>query len=394
MKNLNKLMLLAIMSFVAGWLIGSYVVGFAGIATLSLLVAPLDGVMYNSVIPIQDAQSLFTKKLIAVYKEKVSVMSFLRSFFEPVESMTKEISIAVKRGTEKVAVDVDRYTDGNRNSYARSSEKVIVPPFYDEYLTANEHRLYDMAITAISNNDTTYFNQLTQELAEEVMEIQMKIERAIELQCSQVLHTGIIELKGVNIDFKRKAGSLVDKGSGNYWTTGTVDPYKDMENAGIFLRTVGKSQGSVINAIMGSDALTAFLNNPIVKERADIRNFGMDMVKEAQRNSVGAAYHGQVSAGSYTVRLWTYPEYYDINGVSTPYIESDKVIFLPESPMFKLAFAAVPQLIKNGSIPQKGAYLVQEFFDEKATAHEIHVKSCPVAVPVSVDQIYTLKTVA
>ncbi|MBL4810561.1 MAG: major capsid protein, partial [Phycisphaerales bacterium] len=142
-------------------------------------------------------------------------------------------------------------------------------------------------------------------------------------------------------------------------------------------------------------ALSAFLSNTIVKERADIRNFSLDSVRAPQRNSVGGTLHGEVTAGAYTFRIWTYAEYYDdANGNSTPYINESKIIILPEAPKFNLTFGAVPQLIENGAVPQKGAYLIQDFIDQRATTHEVHIKSAGVAIPVAIDQIYTAKVVA
>jgi hypothetical protein len=68
---------------------------------------------------------------------------------------------------------------------------------------------------------------------------------------------------------------------------------------------------------------------------------------------------------------------------------------LPEAPKFKLGFAAVPRLLKNAdSNVVKGAYLVGEYQDERNTAHIMDIKSAGVAVPVAVDQIYTMKAVA
>ncbi|MCK4522449.1 MAG: hypothetical protein KAU20_07790, partial [Nanoarchaeota archaeon] len=112
----------------------------AGVFALGAIVPTIPGVAYS--LPLQDARNVFTKMLVAVYKEKTSPTSFLRSFFPVTTTMSKEIAIQVQRGTEFVAVDVERGTNGNRNTFNTSTEKIFVPPFYWEYLTANEHRLY------------------------------------------------------------------------------------------------------------------------------------------------------------------------------------------------------------------------------------------------------------
>jgi hypothetical protein len=397
MKNLLTIVILGLIALT----VSSATVGVeytpligGGILLASLAIPPAESGVLLMSIPIQDARSLFTKKLIDVYKEMITPMTFLRSFFKVEESLTKEISIEVRRGTERVAVDVTRHTDGNMNTFSNSSEKIFIPPFYYEFLAANDHRLYDVAIGMQSE---TGFAQLTKELAEDLLELQYKIERAYELQCAQVLETGIVQLQAnTNIDFKRKAASLVDKGAGNYWATGTVNPYTDLENMCKFIRQTGKTRSGIYNAIMGSEALADFLDNTIVKARADIRNITLDDIKTPQTNAEGGVLHGEVTAGSYKVRIWTYPEgYEDASGNFIEYVNSKKVIMLPDNPRFKLAFGAIPMLLEDQpETTQRGAFVVQEYFDRKKTIHEIAVKSAGVAIPVAVDQVVTYQVVA
>ena len=369
-----------------------------GIALAVSFIPRKQGVLYMA-IPTVDATALYTKNLVAVYNEMTTVTGFLRSFFRTDLALTREVSIAVRRGTEKVAVDVKRFQEGNRNIFSHSDEKIFLPPMYWEYLEMTNHRLYEVVVGAIANGDGgNFFAGLVQEQARDFFELQKKIERAIEIQCAQVFDTGIVQLQNsANIDFKRKAASLVDKGSGNYWATGTISPYDDLENGANFLRQIGKAQGAVFNVLMGSEALRDFLSNTIVKERADILRYNLDTIDTPQRDAVGSSFHGEVSAGAYRFRIWTYPEFYDNSaGVSTAYINTKKAIILPENPSdFVVSYGLVPQLIDdNGTVPQNGEYLIQESRDTLQASHQMHIKAAPIAVPVSVDQIYTVQVVA
>ena len=362
--------------------------GAVGTVLFGLSFLMPSGVAFMA-IPLQDSRNLFTKKLIAVYKEKVDVMSFLRSFFTRVETMTKEISIEVQRGTEKIAVDVKRGTAGNRNTFSKSTEKVIEPPFYWEYMSANEHRLYDTAIG--SEGSAPAFAQLTAELAEDLFELQKKIERAVEKQCADVLMTGVITLSdGSTIDYKRKAASIVAYAAGNDFGT-AIDPFAVFKAAAVFLRKTGKVQTHVFDAILGDTVITDLFNNAIFKERQNLFHMSLDTINTPRANAVGGVYHGTITAGPYRVNLWTYPDYYeDSTGTMQPYIADTKMVVLPPNPGFKLVYAAVPQLIgQGGSIPQQGAFLIQDFIDERATTHEYHIKACPIAVPTKVDQMIT-----
>jgi len=382
-----------LLSFIVLAAIAFPILGIGGIA-VGLLVPSMGSVAMSTIIPTVQAQSLFTSKVVAVYREKIAVSGFLKSFFTPVESFTKYVSIAVRRGDEKVAVDVNRYSDGNRNTFSKETQKEFLPPFYDEYLTANNHKLYDTVIAMARTNDTTFFAQLVQETGENVMELQKKIERAIEVQCSQIFETGVVTLKnGTDIDFGRKAASIVAYNVANDFSVGTVSPYKVLQSGCEFIRKEGKFNGGTFNAILGSEALTALLENTIVQDRGDIKDFSLDMIREPQRNAEGATMHGTLTCGSYKVRLWAYPQYYKNEaGNLTEYINPKKVVLLPEITNFNLAYAAVPQLIgEDGSIPQRGAYLVQDFRDAKAGEHTIHVKSAPLPIPTAIDTIYTVE---
>lgn len=321
-------------------------------------------------------------------------MAFLRSFFPSLETGSKLLSIEVQRGSEKVAVQVERGTDGNRNQMSQSTEKIFLPPYYREYLDATDLNLYDRLFTANGVISGTDFAAFVRELNDGMAMLQAKIERAYELQCSQVLHTGIVQLKfGTNINFGRKAASLVGYNAAHDWDIATVDPAETLKNAAEFLRKTGKAQGGTFNVIMGSEALNALYNNPIYQKRADIRRMELSEARAPQRNAVGAALHGRISAGAWTFIIWTYPEYYeDAAGNMQPYVDEKTVIVLPENPKFVLGFAAVPQLLTTGGTNvTRGAYVFNDYVDEEKAAHKFDVKSAGVAIPVAVDQIYTIK---
>jgi len=255
--------------------------------------------------------------------------------------------------------------------------------------------LYDRLYGATEINDAIFAAYINS-VADKAMELQAKIERAYELMCGQVFETGIVTTNAgsTNIDYKRKAASLVDLGGGNYWAN-SVNPFTNLEAACTFLRTVGLAEGGVFNAIVGSQALSDLYNNTIFKERQNLFNMALDAVAPPQRNATGAAYHGEISCGAYRVRLWSYPQYYTNSaGVSTPYVNPKKVVVIPENPHFTMSFAAVPQLITPGTAPKAGAFHLSQYPDVRKKSMDIVVESAGLAVPTAVDTIYTLQAVA
>lgn len=344
-------------------------------------------------IPITDAQGLFTKKIIDVYKQRSTPTAFLRSFFPDAISPTKELSIEVVRGQEAIAVDVTRGTDGNRNSWNKSTEKIFLPPYYREFFDATQLQLYDKLYGATSIDDSVlaaYINNIV----DKQQDIKALIERSLELQCAQVLTTGIVTLKkGTNIDFKRLAASLKDFGAGNYWANAGINPFDQMETGCVFLRTQGKAAGDVFNCLLGNQAMADLTKNTAFLTRQNLFNMSLDNVLPPQRNSLGATFHGQVTCGAYRVNLWTYPQYYDdaTSGLQTSYLDPKKITLIPEVPRFKMGFATVPQLILPGQMPVVTDFMFGEYVDQRAKAHIFDVESAALAIPTAVDTMWTAK---
>jgi hypothetical protein len=354
-------------------------------------------------IPIQDARSVFTKALVDVYMEKARPTSFLRAFFRVEEKDTKEVSIEVERNFEKVAVDVQRGTEGKRNKFSLSAEKIFVPPYYREYMDMTElthyDRLFGKADGEIGN---TTLEDLIVEGSMRVGDLIAKIERAYELQAAQVFQTGVVQLvSGDNIDYRRDAASIVDLGGAAYWTQAAVDPVDSIKAACNFIRQRGKAQGDVYNMILGETALDALLNNPVFQAKADLRRVQIaDVSFPVRTEVVGGTLHGRLSAGSYLVNIWTYPEFYDDDAnASQPYIASDNAIILPTQTRFVHSFAAVPKIVRNfgnAEVPawvanERGQYMVDNYVDDRLHTHIIDVKSAGLLIPTAVDTIYTMK---
>lgn len=346
-------------------------------------------------IPTTQAKELFTQKLVARFADNTKPKAFGRSFFKEVESDTKLISIEVQRENEFVAVDVVRGTEGNRNVFDKSTEKILLPPYYNEFFDMTTLDLYD-ALYAQPDVSAINFGKFLDSANAKLESCMDKIDRAYELQTWQVLTTGIVALRaGTSIDFKRKPASIVDTGAGTYWATSTVDPDTILLAGATFLKETGKVEGAVINVILGEQAFQDYKNNAIVKARALQVQWGLEALIPAQKDALGRSYHGQVSVGSYLMRFWTYPDFYkNAAGTNVKYMDTKKIIMVPEMTANVLSYAAVPQLLTTGIAPKKGKFLVYDYIDTRATAHILGVKSAGVAIPVGVDQIYTAKVVA
>jgi hypothetical protein len=330
--------------------------------------------------------------------------NFLRSFFPSKTAFTEYVSIQVRRNYENVAVDVQRGTRGNLNLNTKSTEKIFTPPYYEELKNMTEVNLYDRLVGSADISMGEY-TQLMDNMLLELSLMRNKIERAYEKQCAEILNLGTVTTQFADsIDYRRKAASMVDPGTGNYWADSGVNPFPQIGAMAEFIRTVGKSSGNYFNLLLGNQALYDLQANAEYQKRVTMNlNNNIDDVFKPQMDASGGTPHGVLSVGPWRIALWSYPEYYDVNGVATPYLDKQKVTMLPVNPEFNMMFAAVPQVLvgwnATNGMPQvaekmDGAYIVDNYPDIVNSAHWLRVKSAGLAVPVAVDRMATRKVVA
>ena len=251
-------------------------------------------------ISLSEVRGLFSKALVAVFSSKMRTTNFLRSFFKENENDSLNVSIQVRQGTTKISVDVLRGTDGNMNASSISSEKIIQPPYYEEKIAANELDFYDKVFGTEAPSPATVA-RYAKNLSNDMLMLKDKIDRSIELQCSQVLVDGVVKLKkATNIDFKRKAGSI-QASALNDWLVGTNDPSVDFIKGAKFIRENANSSAATFDVIMDGDAFEAMINNETFQKKCDLKDVDLNKINmpQATKEATGSFLHGTVSAGSF-----------------------------------------------------------------------------------------------
>jgi hypothetical protein len=197
------------------------------------------------------------------------------------------------------------------------------------------------------------------------------------------------------IDFKRKAGSMVDlTSSGGYWATNN-NLFAQLQAGATWLRQNGKVNTNKFAIVLGSEAISAMYANTVFLGRQNLFNMKLDNQLPPEVKAEGGVYHGTLTAGPYTIDVWSYDQYYkNAAGVLTPYINPKKGFMIPATGFRgKFVYGMTPQLLKPGQQPVTGKFIINEYVDEKARTREFHVESAGMPIPVGIDQIYTFKAV-
>jgi hypothetical protein len=362
-------------------------------------------------ISLSEASATVVYAIVAGHKDNAPATKFLQSFFPANFNRSHGVKFNIQRSGRPVAVDVTNFSNGEYYKNTLSDQKLYKPPYYKGNVLLNDHELYLNTVAMIatmnagslspemSNLLTANLQAFTREKGELLAKAQDAQYRAIELQAAKALRTGIITLANAdNIDFKRKADSIVDLTSTTgYWTTNTVSPFTTLETMCRFIRKEGMSGATRFNALFGVGALNAMKNNTIFKERMDLNNFNSGTIQAPSRPQEGAEYHGQLNCGPYIVDVWTYDQYYDdpSTGTTTSYLDSTEVIVIAPDANFSTEFCLVEQVIReNGTIPQTSEFLIQQFINEEQGYDKITIKSAPVVMMKSIDKVATAKVIA
>jgi len=350
----------------------------------------------------QDIMPQFTSRV----KEAVSIIPKVdqgfANFFGKDVLKTLGFNYWVQRQSRPVAVDVTREEEGILTSLDKSTNKKFIPFCYDYKVNYSAMDEYETIMNATDGKvDGEVFKELVKKTAMEVAANEARISRREELQRAQALLTGIIKTdKGDNIDFKRKAASLVAYNAAHDWSIDTVDPDVMMKQLIEFLITEGMVSGSgTFNMIMGGEVQSAFINNPIRQKKGDIKDqMYMSLMTGTTVN--GLTPQGAYSVGNYRVNLWGYTGYYDDPdnaGATTPYMDPKKIIMLPDSVPFEMVYCGLPNWVgsTDTGFPRivSGERIYYRLPDRKTNTIQFGVKSAFAAVLKEVDRVATAQVV-
>lgn len=259
-----------------------------------------------------------------------------------------KVAIDVERFGEDVAIVIKKCTGPNLNDIDIFTTKEFEPPAYGEAFPLDVCELLNRmaGVDPFTAAFQEYSAALVTKMAKGFMLIDNKIKRAVELQASQILQTGVLTLTDDNgdtvytLDFQPKATHFPTV-SVSWSTIATATPLADLEALAKIIRADG--QINVDTLIFGDVALNNFLQNDLVKEALDNRRIDIGAIRPELSDS-GATFYGFVWVGTYKFEMWTYPDTFKDpqTGNATEYVASDKVIMLSSRTRLDMTSAKVP----------------------------------------------------
>jgi len=291
-----------------------------------------------------------TKKMLAAYEQYAEPQMFLSGMFKsPAQNYhnSESVEIDIQRNDEDVAIAITDLTTGPRmNSLDVYTNKEFIPPIFDEAFTLNSAQLISRMAGDTPYQDPRFQAVAMDHFAKGMRKAENKIRRAIELQASQVLQTGVatlIDSAGTTlytVDYKAKVTHLVTAGTA--WDAVGGDPVGDLGSLAEVVRNDGQKDPDMI--IMGIDAWNVAIQNSAFLALFDTRRADLGRITPMTTTGEGGHFRGVVEIGNYSMELWTYGGRYKHpqTGVITQYLTPANVVMRASSGRLDTTFGAIP----------------------------------------------------
>lgn len=341
-------------------------------------------------------------------------------------SAGRVVEIDIERYGERLAPVVSTFKARTRVLIDQYTTKEFKPPIYKPSHPMDVEQLFKRdagtdPFSAGTGGARQYARRLTS-LATKALENGFDmVSRSAEFQAAQVMQSGTLSLTDetgqvtYEIDFRPKATHFFTVGT--LWSdTVNADPIADLQTAVNLNRADGKVDSDVV--IMGSNAISNFINNDSVKEKGDVLNFGNLITIEPRMQRIADknfSVYGSVMVGTRRLTILTTDNGYEdfSTGVFTPYLDPDKVIVTSSQARFDMMASWIPRVTDrdpripaavrgamppdngllrpadgtNGAFPVRINPIVSDSGDEI----ELEVAAMPLCVPTQIDG-YTCMT--
>lgn len=293
-----------------------------------------------------------TAKLLLAYFQMAAPTMFFSGFFStPAENFhsSEEVEIDIVRSDEDVSIVIQDLSTGYRmNSEDLYTNKGFKPPIHKEAIPLNSSDLLKREPGNNPFEDVGFRTKLVQRMLRGMIKVERKIRRAIELQASQVMQTGVVTLRDKNgvalytLDYKPKATHFPT--AGVLWNAAGADPLGDLKALCEVIRNDGLSDPDQL--IMGCDAFEAFLKVPSVQEAYDNRRIDRGTISPMEMRGNGGNYRGVVEVGNYRLDIWTYGGRYKDpqTGNKVQFMDPNKVIVRDSTARLDGTFGAIPNI--------------------------------------------------
>ncbi|EPG5002534.1 major capsid protein [Klebsiella oxytoca] len=257
----------------------------------------------------------------------------LNTFFGNVKThVTETVDLDIRKGKRTVAAMVHPLHNGKVVERGGFATNTVKPGYTKELIPMRPGDTVTRSFGEDYSQPLTPVQRAARLLGEDLTTLDDRLARREEVMAGQALVQGRVHVLGEGLDHVVDFGYETGKHKivltgGSCWDTPTGDPMRDLDN---WSRAAVARCGLKPNvAIMGKDVVWSLLDNELIKERLDIRNFfvgQMGPVQGFNEEEDGVIWHGRLAPSNIDLysydELWFNPE----TGQDEPIIPDDAIL--------------------------------------------------------------------
>ena len=246
-----------------------------------------------------------TRRMISAYFQEAAPTAFFSGFFtaSPENFHTsEEVEIDIVRSEEDVSIVIQDLSTGYRmNSEDLYTNKGFKPPVHKEALPLNSHDLIKRMAGENPFQSPEFRANIITRMFSGMRKVERKIRRAIELQASQVMQTGVVTLTDsagtalYTLNYAPKATHFPTAGV-SWATATTAQKIADLNSLAEVIRGDGLSDPDTI--IMGASVFENLAQDAGFQSRLDNRRIDLGTIAPLSTLGNGGIYRGQLEVGN------------------------------------------------------------------------------------------------
>lgn len=294
-----------------------------------------------------------TRRMISAYFQEASPTAFFSGMFSarPENFFSSEkIEIDIERSEEDVSIVIQDLSTGYRmNSADLYTNKGFKPPIHKEAIPLNAASLIKRMPGANPFEDVNFRANVITKMFAGMRKVERKVRRAIELQASQVMQTGVVTLTNTagvalyTLDYQPKSSHFPTAGTS--WATATLaQKIADLTSLCDQIRSDGLVDPDELD--MGATAWENLLQTTGFLARFDARRADLGTITAMDRRGGGGIYRGTLELGNYKLDVFTYNGRYTDpqTGTSTPFLDPGKIVVRASTARMDATFGAIPNI--------------------------------------------------
>jgi hypothetical protein len=327
-----------------------------------------------------------TAQLIGIVQNLIRPKAGLldRYFSRVVNFTTEEVHVDVVPGKRRVAPFVAPVVEGHIVESKGKTVSIFKPAYIKPKMRFDPDRAFKRATGEQIGGNLSPQQRFDLAIAEDLEDLVEMITRRKEVMASEALRTGKVTIVGekypqVIVDFGRAAGNLIaDLTTTARWPDAASKPLRNLRTwANVALKATG---AYAIDAIMGTDALTEFLEHASVEKRfLQLNATGTQAAREALQDE-GLTFIGTVDR----FNIYGYGGWY-----ADPATGTETEIF-PAKAVCMASPAVEGEQLHGAIRDPKAGFAPVEFFpkmwdDEDPPERWLMVQSAPLVAPLRPD---------